>query len=144
MRQLVVAVLCGAIFGAGLTLSGMVNPLKVLNFLDLYRIGSNTWDPSLALVMGGGVTVTLITFRWVLKRARPVWSDQFQLPTRTHIDSHLLFGSALFGLGWGLAGYCPGPALAAIAFGSLEPVLFVLAMLVGSFVAGQLANRANK
>ncbi|HAC33269.1 MAG TPA: transporter [Gammaproteobacteria bacterium] len=143
MKQLTVAVLCGAIFGAGLTLSGMVNPLKVLNFLDLYRIGSNTWDPSLALVMGGGVTVTVITFRWVLQRAQPVCGDQFQLPTRTHIDSRLLIGSALFGLGWGLAGYCPGPALAAIAFGSIEPVLFVLAMLVGSFVAGQLANRAN-
>jgi uncharacterized membrane protein YedE/YeeE len=129
MKKLLAALAAGALFGAGLTLSGMVNPLKVLNFLDI----AGDWDPSLALVMGGGLVVTLITFRWVLARSAPILAAQFSLPTNNNIDTRLLAGSALFGVGWGLAGYCPGPAIAALSFGSTEPWLFVGAMLLGSF-----------
>ena len=130
MIRLLATLGAGALFGIGLTLAGMVNPLKVLNFLDL----AGHWDPSLALVMGGGLVVTLITFRFVLARPKPILADSFTLPTNTTIDRKLLIGSALFGLGWGLAGYCPGPAVAALSFGSTEPWLFVGAMLAGSYV----------
>lgn len=128
MSKLIVALITGALFGAGLTLAGMVNPLKVLNFLDI----AGQWDPSLALVMGGGLVVSLITARRVLVRPKPLLTDHFSLPTATRIDRKLVIGSLLFGLGWGLAGYCPGPAVAALSFGSMEPWLFVSAMLVGA------------
>ncbi|MEL0083094.1 MAG: DUF6691 family protein [Gammaproteobacteria bacterium] len=128
MGKLLSAALAGALFGAGLTLAGMVNPLKVLNFLDL----AGDWDPSLALVMGAGLAVTLISFRWVLARPQPIVAAQFNLPVNKQIDSRLLAGAALFGLGWGLAGYCPGPAIAALSFGTSEPWIFVAAMLAGS------------
>ena len=136
MIRLFAALCAGALFGAGLTLAGMVNPLKVLNFLDL----AGSWDPSLALVMGGGLVVTLVTFRFVLARPGPILADQFTLPTNPNIDQQLMIGSALFGVGWGLAGYCPGPAVAALSFGSLEPWLFVGAMLTGSFL-GKIFTR---
>ena len=129
MKKLFAALISGGLFGAGLTMGGMVNPLKVLNFLDL----AGHWDPSLALVMGGGLGVTLISFRWVLARPSPVLTEQFSLPVNNRIDLKLLVGSALFGIGWGLGGYCPGPAVAALGFGLLEPWLFVAALLVGSY-----------
>ena len=136
MSRLIAALCAGALFGAGLTLAGMVNPLKVLNFLDF----AGNWDPSLALVMGSGLLITLVTFRFVLARPAPVLADQFTLPTKLNIDPPLMIGSALFGIGWGLAGYCPGPAVAALSFGTLEPWLFVGAMLAGSFL-GKLFTR---
>ena len=136
MSRLIAALCAGALFRAGLTLAGMVNPLKVLNFLDF----AGHWDPSLALVMGSGLLITLVTFRFVLARPAPVLADQFTLPTRLNIDPPLMIGSALFGIGWGLAGYCPGPAVAALSFGTLEPWLFVGAMLAGSFL-GKLFTR---
>ena len=132
----VVSVLAGGLFGVGLTLAAMVNPHKVLNFLNLF----GHWDPSLALVMGGGVAVTLVSFRWVLGREKPVVAEQFSLPTRLTIDRKLVIGSVLFGVGWGLAGYCPGPAIAALGFGSTEPWLFVAAMFLGSFCYQRLAD----
>lgn len=137
MKRILAALASGALFGIGLTVAQMVNPVKVLDFLDLL----GNWDPSLALVMGGGVAVTLVTFRWVLGRERPLLDEQFHLPTRKDIDARLVIGSAIFGLGWGLGGYCPGPAVAAITFGSPEPWLFIPAMLLGSWVAGQLLAR---
>jgi len=136
MIRLLAALCAGALFGVGLTLAGMVNPLKVLNFLDF----AGNWDPSLALVMGSGLLVTLVTFRFVLARPAPVLADQFTLPTKHNIDPSLMIGSALFGIGWGLAGYCPGPAVAALSFGTLEPWLFVGAMLAGSFL-GKIVSR---
>lgn len=131
------ALLCGVLFGAGLTLSAMVNPEKVLNFLDV----AGHWDPSLALVMGSAVAVTLVAFPLVLRRPRPWFGARFQLPHKSNLDAPLLIGAALFGVGWGLAGYCPGPALAALSFGRSEPLVFVLAMLVGSWVAGRVQQR---
>jgi len=122
------ALLCGTLFGLGLAVAQMTSPLKVLAFLDIF----GNWDPSLALVMAGAVGVTLIGFRFVLRRPAPAFDVRFYLPTRQDLDRPLLIGSALFGIGWGIAGYCPGPVVAALAFGSLEAVIFVAAMLVGA------------
>ncbi len=122
------ALAAGLLFGLGLAISQMINPQKVLNFLDV----SGRWDPSLVFVMAAGVAVTLIAFRFVLRADAPLFHPQFHLPTRTDIDGSLVGGAALFGIGWGLAGYCPGPAIAALALGRLEPVIFIVALLIGS------------
>jgi hypothetical protein len=121
----------GLLFGLGLSISGMVNPEKVLAFLDL----SGPWDPSLALVMLAAFLVTWVGYR-VLLGKKPLFDERAHLPTRTAVDSQLITGAVLFGIGWGLAGYCPGPAVAALASGAEEPVFFLAALLAGSFVAG--------
>lgn len=124
----------GLLFGGGLTVSGMINPAKVLNFLDVL----GTWDPSLLLVMAGALAVTFTGYRLVWRRAAPIMSDTFQSPTRTDLDKRLISGAVLFGLGWGLVGFCPGPALTALVIGGEPVVYFVLSMLVGMFLADQL------
>lgn len=131
------ATLAGLLFGAGLAISGMVNPAKVLGFLDI----AGAWDPSLALVLAGAVGVNLIGYRLVLKRASPLFATRFSLPSARELDVPLLVGAALFGVGWGLVGYCPGPALAALAAGSLKVVGFVVAMIVGSLLVRMLTAR---
>lgn len=127
MMQPLVSLMAGLVFGLGLAIAEMTNPLKVLAFLDL----AGDWDPSLAFVMGGAVTVTALAFRFILRRPVPLYGERFHLPTLTQIDRKLLVGAALFGIGWGLAGYCPGPALATVLSGNSEAWLFVPAMLVG-------------
>jgi uncharacterized membrane protein YedE/YeeE len=126
VRGLVVAFLCGALFAVGLAVSGMTHPTKVLAFLDF----AGDWDPSLAFVMGSGVLVNLVVFRFVLRRPAPLLAPSFSLPTRTAIDARLLGGAAIFGVGWGLGGFCPGPALVSVVGGAAPVVGFVLAMLV--------------
>ena len=121
--------LCGFLFGIGLSVSGMADPNKVLGFLNV----TANWDPSLLFVMGGALVVTAIGFRVVLKRG-PVFSEKLHLPTRRDIDSRLLTGAALFGIGWGIAGYCPGPAVTALGVNPQETVIFILAMIAGSQV----------
>ena len=128
------AVVTGLLFGAGLAASGMTNPEKVQGFLDL----TGVWDPSLMFVMGGAVVVTLISFRFILKLSRPVFSEQFHMPSSTSIDTRLIIGAALFGTGWGLVGYCPGPALAAIAYLNSDVMIFLVAMFVGAFLGQEL------
>lgn len=123
----VTALVAGLLFGLGLTLSGMTNPSKVLGFLDL----AGAWDPSLAFVMGGALLVGALVFPFALKRPKSVLGDTFSLPTSTKIDRRLVVGGLTFGMGWGLAGFCPGPALASLAYGGTKPALFCLAMLVG-------------
>ena len=130
----IVAVFTGLLFGAGLAASGMTNPEKVQGFLDL----TGVWDPSLMFVMGGAVVVTLISFRFILKLSRPVFSEQFHMPSSTSIDTRLIIGAALFGAGWGLVGYCPGPALAAIAYLNSDVMIFLVAMFVGAFLGQEL------
>ncbi|MBT8146614.1 MAG: YeeE/YedE family protein [Gammaproteobacteria bacterium] len=117
----------GLLFGLGLTVSAMVNPAKVVGFLDLF----GNWDPSLALVMGGGLAVTLPAFRLILKRDRPLLESRFFLPTRQDVDRRLIGGAILFGVGWGLAGLCPGPALTSLITLNSSVWLFVLAMVGG-------------
>lgn len=127
----------GLLFGVGLIVSGMSNPAKVLNFLDL----AGTFDPSLAFVMGGAVLVAFIGFRLVLSRERPLLAPRFQLPTRTDIDARLIVGPALFGIGWGLGGFCPGPAFTALSLAAPGTLAFVPAMLAGMWAARLLAER---
>lgn len=117
----------GLIFGIGILISGMGNPAKVLNFFDV--IGS--WDPSLAFVMGGALAVTAIGYRFVLARGQPIFQDKFNLPTNTRIEPMLVAGSALFGVGWGLSGFCPGGLIPVLAIGRVEPVLFFVGLLLG-------------
>lgn len=136
MTQLAVAFLAGLLFAVGLIVSGMSNPAKVLNFLDI----AGTWDPTLAVVMGGALLVTFPTFGWVLSRSAPLLCEQFQLPTRTRIDVQLLLGSAIFGLGWGLAGLCPGPALTSLATTAKPVVMFVAAMIAGMLACRYLVE----
>ena len=127
MGRNVAAAIAGVVFGVGLAVSQMVNPAKVLGFLDI----AGSWDPSLAFVMGGAVAVTWVAFRYVARRSNPVLGGEFALPRDTAIDTRLLGGAALFGVGWGLVGLCPGPAIASVAFGNLDSVLFVGAMILG-------------
>ena len=126
--RLIVALLCGMLFGAGLTISQMVNPNKVLNFLDVF----GNWDPSLAFVMIGGISVFWLGFFLIVKkRSNPVLAEKFDLPTNSKMDKKLLFGGMLFGLGWGLAGICPGPAIANISGGDGKILGFIVMMLLG-------------
>jgi uncharacterized protein len=130
----------GLIFGLGLIISGMSNPAKVLNFLDVGGIPAGTWDASLAFVMAGAVAVTFIGFSRVLKLVRPVFADRFYVPTRNDIDPKIVVGPAIFGVGWGLAGFCPGPALTALGFGSASAFIFVAAMFAGMALARFIAQ----
>jgi uncharacterized membrane protein YedE/YeeE len=133
----------GLLFGFGLIISGMSNPAKVLNFLDLGGIPAGTWDASLACVMAGAVVVTFIGFRYVLQLAHPLFADRFHVPTRSDIDRKIVAGPAVFGVGWGLAGFCPGPALTAVGFGSTSAFIFVVAMGTGMVVARAIAQRRS-
>ena len=119
--------IAGLLFGLGLTISGMSNPAKVIGFLDI----AGAWDPTLILVMGGGVAVTIPAFHLILKRSQPLFAEKFYLPTLKHVDPKLLLGAVLFGLGWGIAGFCPGPALAAMVTLNPTVLLFVAAMAGG-------------
>lgn len=130
MIRQITALVAGILFGAGLAVSQMVNPAKVLAFLDL----AGRWDPSLALVMAGALATTFVGYRVVLGRDRPVFADRFQLPASRDVDARLLVGAGIFGIGWGLVGYCPGPALASLAFARVESLLFIVAMLAGAAV----------
>ena len=125
--KLIFTGLTGLIFGIGIALSGMMNPAKVLNFFDV----AGTWDPSLIFVMGGAVIVTFFGYRLVWRRSAPLFEARFQIPGSTHIDSKLIGGSALFGIGWGIAGFCPGAALPALGTGRWEAALFVVAVIAG-------------
>lgn len=141
--RILTSYLIGLIFGVGISISGMANPAKVLNFFDV----AGTWDPSLAFVMGGALIVTFIGYRYVLKRPAPYLSKAFQLPTRRDLDLHLIGGSAVFGVGWGIVGFCPGGALPAIGTGRTEVLIFVAALLSGIVAAkllqAAIANRAQ-
>lgn len=122
--------LAGLIFGAGLCLSGMIQQSKVLGFLDL----AGRWDPSLAFVMAGAIAVGVVAFSVAGKRTATFSGDAFDLPARRDIDWQLVTGSLIFGVGWGLAGVCPGPAIALLAFGSAQAIIFVVAMLAGMLI----------
>lgn len=131
------ALAVGLLFGAGLAVSGMTNPAKILAFLDVAAIADGGWDGTLLFVMGGALAVTYLGYRYVLARPRPVVDSVFHLPTVRDIDRRLLLGAAVFGIGWGLVGYCPGPAIAALAGPQAEPALFVAAMLIGLWIGGK-------
>lgn len=127
------ALVCGLMFGAGLALSGMTDTAKVLGFLDIF----GDWVPDLAFVMGGAVAVTAITFTLVLRRQAPVFAQAFSLPQARAIDGRLMTGTALFGIGWGLYGYCPGPGLTALIYGHTGTLAFVVSMFAGMWLAAR-------
>lgn len=130
MRKQIIGLVAGLIFGLGLAISQMISQQKVLAFLDLF----GNWDPSLALVMGGAVAVTALLFRLVLRRPQPLFDSKFFLPGNNGVDLPLIVGSALFGVGWGLGGFCPGPGLASLSLGRIEPFVFVATLIAGSLV----------
>jgi len=133
-----IASLCaGVVFGVGLTVPHMIDPNKVLGFLDV----AGDWDASLLLVLGGAVVLSTVLFRVLLRRPAPLLNDQFHLPTPSVIDARLLTGSALFGVGWGIAGYCPGPVLASIGFGNAEALWVLPAILLGASLQRWLDQR---
>jgi len=129
MNKIIIALLGGILFGLGLSLSQMINPNKVLAFLDI----TGNWDPSLAFVMIGALTVAMPAFRIVLNRQKPLLDDGFHVSHKTTIDKPLLFGAAIFGVGWGMSGYCPGPAVTSMGFGNLEAFVMVASIYAGFF-----------
>ena len=137
MSVIVSALFIGALFGFGLAVSEMIDPARVIGFLDV----AGRWDPTLLFVMGGALAVTMPGFPLILRRARPLLADFFVLPTKSTIDVPLIAGAIIFGVGWGIAGFCPGPALAAIASGSPSVALFVVAMIAGQWAASLLEKR---
>ena len=128
------AIAAGMLFGAGLTLSGMSDPLKVLGFLDV----SGDWIPDLALVMGGALLLSAAATPWILKRPAPRFASQFHVPTIRSIDQRLAIGAILFGVGWGLSGYCPGPAIVSLLYGYQSTIIFCLAMVAGMLLEAAL------
>ncbi len=137
LRIAVAATSSGIIFGLGLAAAQMTNPDKVLNFLDV----TGVWDASLLFVLGAAVTVTVLTYHFVLRLKRPLFDSHFHLPVASLIDRSLIAGAALFGIGWGLAGYCPGPAIASLGFGNVEAFWFLPAMFAGSLLGRLQTNR---
>ena len=130
MNRIIIALISGILFGAGLVLSQMVNPEKVQGFLDLF----GNWDPSLILVMGGAVAVTLVTSRFILKRKTPIFADRFYMAMKSSIDGRLVLGAVLFGMGWGLSGYCPGPGLVNAMINPSEAIVFIPALIIGGWI----------
>ena len=136
MFMIITALGAGAIFGAGLALAGMLNPAKVVGFLDIFGM----WDPSLGLVMAGGILVNATGHYFVMKRHRPMFDTRFELPTSNNIDRPLLIGSAIFGIGWGLAGYCPGPVVASLLLQPADMLPFLVTLLAGAFAGRWLRS----
>ncbi|HEY0062136.1 MAG TPA: YeeE/YedE family protein [Telluria sp.] len=134
------AFLTGLLFGLGLIMSGMTDPFKVLGFLDL----AGRWDPSLVFVMGGALAVGGLAFPFIVRRTRSVLGETMCLPAATRVDRRLVLGSVTFGVGWGLAGYCPGPALVSLAQGGAKPLIFFLAMMAGMLLFEGIERLRNK
>ena len=134
MKHNLIALLCGLIFGIGLSLSQMINPNKVLNFLDI----TGNWDPSLIFVMMGALALAFVSFKWILKRPAPLLAESFHISRKSSVDKMLILGAAIFGIGWGMSGYCPGPAVAGLGLLSFESVVMVLAIYLGFFAYNRL------
>lgn len=137
MSRIVSALIIGLIFGSGIAISGMINPAKVLNFFDF--VGN--WDPSLAFVMGGALIVTAIGYRFILKRPAPLLDKSFQLPLKQKIDRPLLAGSAIFGIGWGIGGFCPGGAIPALGLMETDIFILVASLCGGILIARFMRNK---
>lgn len=140
MGKLLAALASGIVFGIGMAVSGMTSTKRVQDFLDFF----GAWDPTLAFVMGGGLLVTSLGYRFVLRNPAPLFADSFSLPTRTDIDKPLLIGAAIFGIGWGLVGYCPGPALAGLTYGYTPTLAFIPAMILGLLLAHRITAKPGR
>lgn len=140
MLRVLSAAAIGLVFGGGTVISGIANPAKVLNFFDVF----GPWDPSLLLVMASALSITFLGYRFVLRRPAPIFDAKFHLPTRRDLDLPLIGGSALFGIGWGIAGFCPGGAIPALGSGEPGPIIFVVAMIAGTLAATGLKAAATR
>jgi len=129
MKQGSLSLMVGILFGAGLTISGMTKPQKVIDFLDFF----GSWDPSLAFVMIGAIAVNIVGYRLIMRKPSPIFASEFKVPHKSSLDKKLIMGSILFGIGWGLAGYCPGPALTSLVSLNENTLVFVAAMVAGMF-----------
>lgn len=127
IQQTGIALISGILFGLGLGLSQMIDRERVLGFLDV----AGTWDPTLLFVLGGAVSVSVVTFRFILRQQHPIFGAKFTLPTRQDIDAPLVLGAIIFGIGWGISGYCPGPGIVALILGIWNPILFLVALAAG-------------
>jgi uncharacterized protein len=136
MKLIVMSLINGILFGIGLTLSQMTNPDKVINFLDI----ADNWDPSLIFVMLGALTVTSLCFRKIINRPRPLFDKEFYLSSKSVIDKPLLIGATIFGIGWGISGYCPGPSVAGLGLGTSEAVVMIFSIYIG-FIAHRLYDK---
>jgi uncharacterized protein len=139
-KEAILVLLSGALFGAGLAISGMTRPAKVIGFLDMF----GDWDPSLAFVMMGAIAVHFVAYRLVRGRSAPLFGAKFAIPTRKDIDLRLLAGAAIFGVGWGIGGYCPGPGITSLATGAASVLVFVLTMVVGMFATGRIEGALGR
>ncbi|HTM96690.1 MAG TPA: DUF6691 family protein [Croceibacterium sp.] len=139
MRVILSALFVGILFGAGMALSDMVNPARVLGFLDV----AGAWDPTLAFVMGAALIPSALAYRVRPRLHQPLLADRYSIPAARTLDRPLLFGAALFGIGWGLVGFCPGPALAGLVLGAWQPWLFVVAMLAGMALHSSLSRTSQ-
>jgi len=136
MLPIISSFVLGMLFALGLSVSEMINPARVIGFLDI----AGRWDATLLFVMGGALVVTVPLFPWIQKRGKSLLGAPIHLPTQTHVDASLVIGAAIFGVGWGLGGFCPGPAIASLASASPSVLFFVLAMVAGQWLAGRLAS----
>lgn len=130
----IISLVAGIIFGAGLLISGMMDPAKIIGFLDLF----GEWDPTLIFVMGSALAITVPAYHFILKKERPLFSEGFSLANTQALDKPLVFGSAIFGIGWGLYGYCPGPGISSLGSLNMAGFVFVPCMLVGMFIADKV------
>ena len=137
MKTHVIALISGILFGAGLSLAHMIDPNKVLDFLDI----TGNWDPSLLFVMIGALSISFVTFRLILRRPSPIWAKTFELPKKRSIDLALITGAAIFGVGWGMSGYCPGPSVTGLSLFSFESVIMVITIYLGFIVCHQIIDR---
>jgi hypothetical protein len=139
MKKYLLISISGLLFGYGLSLSAMLDRHRIINFLDV----TGNWDPTLLYVMFSAVLVTVVFFRFILKRSTPILDNRFRLPARKDIDAKLVTGAAIFGAGWGLSGYCPGPGIAAMTLGSMNAILFTLAFVTGSLLCSYYSRKVS-
>lgn len=139
-QRLLVALIAGLLFGFGLSVAQMIDPAKVINFLNIF----GAWDPSLAFVMGAGLLVNIIATPLILKRSKPILAEMFRVPAKSDIDAKIIGGGVIFGIGWGLAGYCPGPMLASLSFANGDILIVVPSYVVGTFITKYITLRVEK
>lgn len=137
IKRLLAALAAGTLFGFGLGVAQMIDPAKVINFLDLL----GTWDPSLAFVMAGGLLVNALATPLILRRSRPLLAEFFRLPTKAEVDTRIILGGVIFGIGWGLAGYCPGPMITSLSFADADILTVLLSFLAGTFAVRWVLHR---